>query len=102
MTSFDATAFDTNAFDAPVEEEHARYSQAAIALLDHVQTHDLRGLKGLNVEELQVQRAARKALFDYITWLAETHRSHDVRDHEALTALRDLAGGLLGNTAEIR
>jgi hypothetical protein len=102
MTSFDATAFDTNAFDAPVEEDTARYSEVTIAMLDHVQTHDLRGLKGLSVEELQVQRAARKALFDYATWLAETHRTHDESDHQAITALRDLAGGLLGNTAEIR
>ncbi len=99
MTSFDATAFDTDAFDAPVEDE-VSYSETAIALLDHVQVHDLRGLNELTVEDLQVQRAARKALFDYATWLAELHTTDD-SDRHALTALRDLAGGLLGNTGEV-
>ncbi|GAA1674710.1 hypothetical protein [Fodinicola feengrottensis] len=99
MTSFDATTFDTDAFDAPVEHE-VSYTEATLAILDHVQAHDLRGLNALSIEELQVQRAARKALFDYATWLAES-RTNDDPDRHAIAAIRDLAGGLLGNTGEV-
>jgi hypothetical protein len=95
MTSFDATAFDTNAFDVPTDQE-VSLPEAVSAILDRIQADDLRGLRSVDIDELQVQRAARKALFDYATWLSELDP-----DNPALTAVRDLLGGLAGNTAEI-
>lgn len=95
MTSFDATTFDTDAFDVPADQE-VSLTEAVASILDRIQTDDLRGLRSVDIDELQVQRAARKALFDYAKWLSEADP-----DNQALTAVRDLLGGLAGNTAEI-